>query len=273
MSTVVVKELFVTSSNAQDYCTAKNLQLNDGTNNAFRLYLDTRTDGWAILNDEAKALLYPTSTARPFQIDSSMCGSRSAGTMYTFLEFNDIAVHEVKFTSSSDVTKSQEGIVHDEISNSTIATKIAWHIDGSSTVSAFRVRDVNIKLYFYQYSHQGVSANRATGIKNVLVSSSEPYHGDLVIYSAELEENSTWYGWYSDPEHTQLVSTEETYEIEADSDITLYAYATKKIGLFVKINGESTNAIGIYQKKNGDWKEIDKNDINDSIPYKRFCAT
>lgn len=268
MSTIIVKELSVTSINAKDCCIAENLQLGSGSGNAFRLYLDGSTDGWAILNDEVKALLYPTTTAHPFQLDSSITGSRSGGTMHTFLEFNDVTVHEVEFTSTSNKTKTQEGIIHDEISNSTSSSKIAWHIDGSSTVSAFRIKETNIKLYFYQYVHQGVSANRATGIKNVLVSSSEPYHGDLVTYNAELEENSTWYGWYSDPEHTQLVSTEKTYTITADSDITLYAYATKKIGLYIKINGELTNAIGIYQNKNGNWEEIDKNNIDDSIPYK-----
>jgi hypothetical protein len=261
MATVVKRTLNVNEDNAKELCWADTLQLEDGSY-AFVLYLDGSTDGWAHLNDTAKAELYPTETARPFKLDSYIVGSRSAGTMYVTLEFNGTTVHEAKITSITKQERSQLDITHDLISNSTRATDIAWHVDGSSTVSAFRVDSATIDMYFYQYEVHGLKANKAKGVKDIHISNNNPYHGDTVTVTVDLHEGAKWYGWYADPAHTQLLSTEKDMVFESSADVTAYAYATLGTGFRFKKNGQWINSIGIYRKENGTWVEIDKSEVD-----------
>lgn len=261
MASIVERSINVNEDNAKELCWAEHLEL-EGGSYAFVLYLDGSTDGWAHLNEAAMAELYPTETARPFKLDSTIVGSRSAGTMYVMLEFDGTAVHEVKITSISKQEHSQSDITHDLISSSTRATDIAWQVDGSSTVSAFRVDSTTIKMYFYQYEMNMQKANKAKGVESIIVDNTNPYHGDMVTVSANLVEGAKWYGWYSDPEHTNLIAADQTVTFEANSDITAYAYATLGTGLNFKKNNEWINSINIYKKINGVWTDIDKNDVD-----------
>lgn len=267
MATTVTKTLLIDENNASTYCTATVLEL-EQSSYAFYLYLDGEKYGYAHLNDAAKALIYPTATAHPFQLDSVMSHSKSGGSATVKLEFDDIAVHNTSISGISQKEHSQSGIVADVISNSTRSTKIGWHIEGSSTVSSFRVGHVQITLHFNQYGMTCHKANRAKGVASVSVSSATPYEGDPVTFSATLMDGAKWYGWYSDPEHTQLVSTDQEYSIVAGSDVTLYAYASLGTGFYFKRNNQWINSIEIYKKIDGVWTYIEKSDIDLTIQYK-----
>ncbi len=266
MATVEKRTININEDNAAELCWADTLELEDGSY-AFRLYLDGETDGWAHLNDAAKAELYPTATARPFKLDSYITASRSGGTMYVTLELEGTAVHEAKITSISKKEHSQLDITHDLISGSTRATDIAWQIDGSSTVSDFRVDSTTIDMYFNRYEVQGFKANRAKGVKDFHISNTNPYHGDIVEVTVELEEGAKWYGWYADPEHTVLLSADMNMVFESGNDVVAYAYATLGTGLHFKLGGQWFSSIEIMRKVNGQWTYIEKSDVDTSVPY------
>ena len=256
MATVETFTLVVDEDNAKELCWADTLQLEDGSY-AFRLYLDGSTNGWAHLNDDAKAQLYPTATARPFKLDSYIVASRSGGTMYVTLEFEGTTVHEAKITSITKKEHSQLDITHDLISNSTRATDIAWQIDGSSTISDFRVDSTTVNMYFNRYEIILYKANRAKGVESVSISDPNPYQGDMVTATATLVNGAKWYGWYSDPEHTHLITADQTVSWYPGEDLVAYAYASLPTGLSFKENGQWINSIDILKKVNGEWVYID----------------
>lgn len=262
MATVETFTLVVDEDNAKELCWADTLQLEDGSY-AFRLYLDGSTNGWAHLNDSAKATLYPTATARPFKLDSYIVASRSGGTMYVTLEFEGTTIHEAKITSITKKEHSQLDITHDLISNSTRATDIAWQIDGSSTISDFRVDSTTINMYFNRYEISLYKANRAKGVESVSISDPNPYQGDMVTATATLVNGAKWYGWYSDPEHTQLLTADQTVSWYPGEDLVAYAYASLPTGLSFKENGQWINSIEILKKVNGEWVYLeDKSEVD-----------
>lgn len=261
MATVVQKTLLIDENNAKTYCTATRLKLEQSTY-AFYLYLDGKSDGWAHLNDAGKEILYPTATAHPFKLDSVMSHSRSGGSADVILEFDDVAVHTTEITGLTQKEHVQTDITNDLIRNSTRATKIGWHIDGSSTISAFRVGHVQLDLYFNQYEFNGYKAKRAKGVESITISSNSPYEGDPTTFSAILVEGAKWYGWYSDEAHTQLVSTDMDYTVIAGGDLTLYAYASLGTGFHVKKDNNWINSIDIFRKDGETWVLMEKDEVD-----------
>lgn len=269
MATVVTKTLDITESNAQQYCTATGLQLNDG-GHAFRKWLDGGTDGYATLNAAAKELLYPSATARPFKLDSSMRGSRSAGSMTAALEFGGTAIHSESFTSTVMRTKTSSGITAAAVANSTRDTAIRWHLQGANANNQ-RIETASIALYFNQYA---CAANAVdNGVEAAAVSDNAPYQGDTVAFTTTLKPGATWHGWYSDAACTQLVSTAQTYTAAA-ADLTLYAKATidaQGTGMYVKTNGAHSEAQAAYKKINGVWvKQTDTDALKNEMKNKNL---
>lgn len=253
MATTITTALNITENNAEQYCTADGLELNDG-GHAFRKWLDGGTDGYAILNDAAKALLYPSTTAHPFKLDSSMRGSRSTGSMTAALEFDGTAVHSESFTSTAMRTKESSGITSAAVTSSTRSTVIRWHLHGANTNNQ-RIETADITLYFYQYA---CAANAVgNGIDSVAVSDAAPYDGDTVTFTANIKAGATWHGWYSDAACTQLVSADQTYTTAA-ADLTLYAKATAAIGtgIYIKSGGTFAEAQTAYRKISGAWVKV-----------------
>ena len=91
MAQVVQTTLRISESNVEQYCIADGLSLNTG-GYAIRLYLNGHTQGSAILNNAAKEVLYPSATAHPFKIDSTIRANKSGGSMTISLQFNGTSV-------------------------------------------------------------------------------------------------------------------------------------------------------------------------------------
>lgn len=223
MATVVQKSLQLEEANVKQYCSADGLSLNAG-GYAIRKWLNGSNSGYAILNDAAKEVLYPTATSHPFKIDSEIRGSRSAGSMTVNLEFGGTVVHTTTYTSTSLSTKTKTGITDSVVTNSSRDTQIRWNVQGAN-VNTQRVAHVKLVLYFYQYAMSAGIGTGANGVQSVSVSNSAPYQGDTVTFTPKLVNGATWYGWYSDAACTNLVSTSQSYSVAA-TDLTLYAKAT-----------------------------------------------
>lgn len=263
MATVVTKELNITVHNSKIYCIADHLDLADQTY-AFKKYFNGSTDGYATLNDTAKNVIFPSAAARPFKADSEISCSRSGGTCIVALQFNGTDIHSESFTSINQQVKSKSGIVNAELTRSTRSTQIRWHVHGGNA-SSQRVKHAILKLYFNQYTMQAIG----DGVETATVSNTSPYQGDSVIFSAVVPSGATWFGWYSDPACTILVSTDQSYSVSPESDLTLYARATKvRSGVYLKRSGEYFEASSVYKKQNGIWSKIDKSSIDQTKKYK-----
>lgn len=226
MAKVVQTTLQISENNVEQYCIADGLSLNTG-GYAIRLYLNGHTQGSAILNNAAKEVLYPSATAHPFKIDSFMRANKSGGSMTISLQFDGTSVEsETGSWGTGLKNKTKEGISDPVVVNSNRSTEIKWHIKGSSTVSRFSIASTKLTFYFNQYEMTPHIGTNAQGVKSVNVSTSTPYQGDTVTFSAELVKGAVWNGWYSDAACTNLVSSNHNYSFTASRDVTLYAKAT-----------------------------------------------
>lgn len=226
MAKVVQTTLQISENNVEQYCIADGLSLNTG-GYAIRLYLNGHTQGSAILNDAAKEVLYPSATAHPFKIDSTIRANKSGGSMTISLQFDGTSVQsETGDWGSKLKDKIKVGISDPVVINSNRSTEIKWHIKGSSTVSRFSIASTRLTFYFNQYEMRPLVGDNANGIQKVTVSNASPCQGDTVTFTPKLVNGATWDGWYSDAACTNLVSTEQNYSVSPSSDITLYAKAT-----------------------------------------------
>lgn len=232
MAKVVQTTLQIHESNVEQYCIADGLSLNTG-GYAIRLYLNGHTQGSAILNDAAKEVLYPSATAHPFKIDSTIRANKSGGSMTISLQFDGTSVQsETGDWGSALKNKTKEGISDPVVINSNRSTEIKWHIKGSSTVSRFSIASTKLTFYFNQYEMRPLVGDNVNGIQKVTVSNASPCQGDTVTFTPKLVNGATWVGWYSDAACTNLVSAEQNYSVTPSSDITLYAKATVDATLY-----------------------------------------
>lgn len=230
MSNIVSKKLSIDKNNIAQYCEADNVSF-DVTGHTWRKWLNGSSDGYVILKDEGKAVIYPTDTAHPFKADSLISASRSAGSCKVELLVGGTSVHSESYTSGSQTQKSKSDITDSAITNSTKATEIKWHVNGANANNQ-RGDLIELTLYFYQYTMSVNVGTDANGIQNVSVTNAAPYYGDSVTFSAVLVKGSTWYGWYSDAACTTLVSSDQNYTVSPSSDLTLYAKATTDSTLY-----------------------------------------
>lgn len=232
MAKVVQTTLQISEATVEQYCIADGLSLNTG-GYAIRLYLNGHTYGSAILNDAAKEVLYPSTTAHPLKIDSFIRANKSGGSMTISLQFDGTSVDsETDSWGTGLKDKIKEGISDPVVINSDRSTEIKWHIKGSSTVSRFSIASTRLTFYFNQYEMRPLIGNDANGIQEATVSNASPYQGDTVVFTPKLVQGATWVGWYSDAACTNLVSTDQNYSVSPTSDLTLYAKATHNAELF-----------------------------------------
>jgi hypothetical protein len=238
---------------------------------AFEMFNFSKRDGSVYLNSDANAILYPTPTARPFKMTALYRGSKASTNAELTLRLNGEEIWYSEFTQGSPKTYHSEELLGSNlpvIASSTRATPIRWDFHTGAVWVVAAVIHFKIDTYFYQYEHKAFKSNDARGVDGVTVSNASPYHGDPVTYTAQINSKSHWKGWYSDPEHTKLISTDISYTInEADKDLTLYAYATKRQDVDFKVNGVWKEGIALYEKRNGIWVEINKNEINGEVGY------
>lgn len=254
MPTVESRSLTIERSNVKQYVTANNLTLDTaylGNDCAFRSSAKT---GYAVLNDTAKAILYPNAAAHPLKADSTMQigASTSNNNNYVELQFGGTAVHH-QLCKNANETKTD--LTDAAITGSTSGTEIRYKVNINNLFVAAIVTHTILTLYFNKYT---CSANAVgNGIETATVSNTSPYDGESVTFTAALKTGAVWHGWYSDAACTQLVSTEQTYTAAA-ADLALYAKATiDGTGMYVKVGGAYAQAQTAYIKVSGTWVKAD----------------
>lgn len=259
MATEVVKELELTYDNATTYLIAHTLELHEsslGNHMVMRLYMDGSTTGYAILNDAARALLFPSSTARPHQMNVRYTCSALMRNNNTSAAFSagGVELHKASGLGPS-ATKVDETYTGAAIVEITQDTEMRYTLISNSTVNAVLISSAGLTLHFWQFSMQANIAAGSDGVQSASVSNAAPYEGDSVTFSAALKPGAVWHGWYSDAECTQLASTSQSYTTAA-ADLTLYAKATREVtgtGSYAKVGGQWAEAQDVYKKVNGEW--------------------
>lgn len=121
------RQLRIVYDNASQYLTADNCAVAVKSYGKGVAIKSTAKSGYAILNDAAKAVLFPNSVAKPVKADSRIaCGaSVKDKDNYCSLEINGTEVHKVLCSVEVD---EQDGITNSLITEATSAATIRYHL-------------------------------------------------------------------------------------------------------------------------------------------------
>ena len=223
MATEKSFQLYINEDNVKQYFSASGGVLNGAAIGGKYITMRTSsTTATFTMNDAGRDVLFPSAAAKAHKIDvwaqtiSTLNSSKN--TINVAIAGQNAIATERIHTSLTEHTGSVSGSFTKSNTSAVYVIKIAngFHAAG--------VRDTSITAYFTQYS---CTANKVgNGIKSVSVSNAEPYEGETVTFSAELNIGASFDGWYSDESCTQLVSSNLTHSTTAAADLTLYAKAT-----------------------------------------------
>ena len=222
MATEKSFQLYINEDNVKQYFSTSGGALNGAAIGS--KYITMRTSSTTArftMNDAGRDVLFPSAAAKAHKVDVwaqtiATLNNRKNTINVAIAGQNAIAAERIR-TSLTEHTGSVSGSFTKSNTSAIYTIKIVngFHAAG--------VRDTSITAYFTQYS---CAANKVgNGIKSVSVSNAEPYEGETVTFSAELYNGANFYGWFSDANCTQLVSSSLTYSTTA-ADLTLYAKAT-----------------------------------------------
>lgn len=234
MPTKVKRTLLVTNKDdAKTYLNADGVSLgitSFGNYILARLYMNGGKNGYAILNDTSKAILYPNDKAHPVEADVNFFSSVLTNNKSCFvgLLFDDVQV--ASEVPSSNGTRTDVKSLKDEaILQSSKNSVIRFHLHANNTVNAVTLQEINLSLYFMQYA---CAAKSVSSTVTATVDKTEAYDGDIVTFTATVADGEIFEGWYSDISCTNLVSTDQNYSVSPTSDLILYAKDTQAVELF-----------------------------------------
>lgn len=201
----------------------------------------------AVLNDAAKAILFPNATAHLVRLDSHGCFGRAAigarvvsnkitnpntGADYITPTFGGISGSVWRPNMIHDVELNYENIRREWVLNSTRETEICYLlVQGTSSIyRAIGIDQIKLTGYFEEYDFAANIANDSKGVRSVSVSKDIGYEGDEVTYTANVASYATFDGWFSDEACTNLISAEKEYTAVPDANLTLYAKGTVSEG-------------------------------------------
>lgn len=234
MPTKVKRTLLVTNKDdAKTYLNADGVSLgitSFGNYILARLYMNSGKNGYAILNDTSKVILYPNDKAHPVEADVNFFTSVLTNNKSCFvgLLFDDVQV--ASEVPSSNGTRTDVKSLKDEaILQSSKNSVIRFHLHANNTVNAVTLQEINLSLYFMQYA---CAAKSVSSTVTATVDKTEAYDGDIVTFTATVADGEIFEGWYSDISCTNLVSTDQKYSVSPTSDLILYAKDTQTVELF-----------------------------------------
>ena len=249
MPTKVKRTLLVTNKDdAKTYLNADGVSLgitSFGNYILARLYMNGGKNGYAILNDTSKAILYPNDKAHPVEADVNFFTSVLTNNKSCFvgLLFDDVQV--ASEVPSSNGTRTDVKSLKDEaILQSSKNSVIRFHLHANNTVNAVTLQEINLSLYFMQYA---CTAKSVSSTVTATVDKTEAYDGDIVTFTATVADGETFEGWYSDVSCTNLVNTDQNYSVSPTSDLILYAKDTQAVELFTcaAVAGEKISSVNV----------------------------
>lgn len=249
MPTKVKRTLHVTNKDdANTYLNADGVSLgitSFGNYILARLYMNGGKNGYAILNDTSKAILYPNDKAHPVEADVNFFTSVLTNNKKCLvgLLFDDVQVAS-EVPPASGVYTDVKGLKDEAILQSSKNSVIRFHLHANNTVNAVTLQEINLSLYFMQYA---CAAKSVSSTVTATVDKAEAYDGDTVTFTATVADGEAFEGWYSDISCTNLISTDQNYSVSPTSDLTLYAKDTHAVELFTcaAVAGANISSVSI----------------------------
>lgn len=249
MPTKVKRTLLVTNKDtAKTYLEADGLSLGItafGNYILARLYMNGSKNGYAILNEKSRSILYPNDKAHPVEADANFFTSvlTDNKNCYVSLLFDDSQVAS-EVPTSKGIYTDVKGLKDEAILQSSKNSVIRFHLHANNTVNAVTLQEINLSLYFMQYA---CAAKSVSNTVTATVDKVEAYDGDIVTFTATVADGETFEGWYSDVACTNLVSTDQIYSVSPTSDLTLYAKDTHDVKLFTcaAVAGANISSVNI----------------------------
>lgn len=153
MPTKVKRTLLVTNKDdAKTYLNADGVSLgitSFGNYILARLYMNGGKNGYAILNDTSKAILYPNDKAHPVEADVNFFTSVLTNNKNCFvgLLFDDSQVAS-QVPPTGGIYTDVKGLKDEAILQSSKNSVIRFHLHANNTVNAVTLQEINLSLYF-----------------------------------------------------------------------------------------------------------------------------
>ncbi len=137
------------------------------------------------------------------------------------------------YTTFTDTYQNVSGLntIYQSIEDANIV--IGVYTSGSYTATSnkeseviIRVTQANVTIEYEDVFDCSASLISGSGIRSVNVSNNEVVDGNTTTFTAVLEDNFEFDGWYSDAEGTNKVSSDITYVATITQNTTLYAKGT-----------------------------------------------
>ena len=249
---VETKTISINNDNVNSLCTGYNVRLNQY--NAAAVCERNTSPGYVTLKSSSVKSLFPKTEAIPHQMDVMIAGRITVGKVHITLNADGAKITEHAFWNA---------IVEEKISNNlypaiSSRSDLSFVLQQDSRVDVGRLHHASIQLLFKRFTCEAVVANSQPGI-SVSVSNPNPYQGENVIFKVSVPSDFVWYGWFSNPECTQLVSENVEYSVHPESDLKLYAKvipSKPSTEILVKVNGKWELHNNVFLKENGVWKAI-----------------
>lgn len=245
MATEKSFQLYINEDNVKQYFSASGGALNGaGIGGKYITMRTSSTTATFTMRDAGRDVLFPSAAAVAHKVDvwvqTIATLNSSKNTINVAIAGQNAVATEKISTSLTEHTGSVSGSFTKSSTSAIYTIKIlnGFHAAG--------VRDTSITAYFNQYSCEAKTVGK--GIKNVSVSSSAPYEGEIVTFSAELYSGAEFNGWYSDKACTQLVSGSLTYSTSA-ADLVLYAKGSLDLEIYncTAIAGENITSTAVSE--------------------------
>ena len=189
-----------------------------------------------------------------------------ANITITYLDVFDCAAELIPGTGIASVSCSNPETVDGNTCTFTATLEnniefVGWFSDeeGHNLVSTDRVYTTTISENTTLYAKGSVLYNiDVYADENCTVASSASsalYGTDVTVTAIPNSSRYTFVGWYSNPERTNLISEENPYTFNVQTDTVLYAKTKINQVLYVKVNGIWVPFSKAYKKINGEWVE------------------
>lgn len=284
MANIEARTLTLVYGTTKNYFTGSNIQLDYQGWHQQPMAIWNRKDGTATMNSTGKGVLYPKAGLHPIKADYTMIGAASVNGAHLSVQIDGTSIFEEDYPNdSNEHTISLTNQTLSAIINSTSNSSIIFHLTSTSQslFGGFGVRNNSFMTFYYQQWDligQKVGNGRA-----IIISPGRLYAGESGTFKCIIGNGSTFHGWYSDSNHTQLVSNSITYTTTASQDLTLYAYVIQDLNIIDDLYFKSRilyydgreeytsiwkKPISYYLKTINGWeRKTDKNSINKNMDY------
>lgn len=201
--------------------------------------------GTATMNDTGKSFLYPKAGVHPFKADYSFYLWNATDSNLTlnpssymnfYFKIDGVEVYHKELApgKTSTPTSGYDQITNSTnstILNSTLSSSITFEItaqkNGLTQMAGISPESDAQSFITFYYKQWDLTSQKIGDGWGTIFSPGRVFDGESVDYYCITGDNCIFHGWYSDANHTQLVSSSVRYTVTASQDLLLYPYITR----------------------------------------------